>query len=153
FEDAWSSEEKPKEEEEDPNILPGGAVRKNYSMAVDGMRSLLATTSLHEGFHLKHAKRVVQPLVDDAFKHQPVVVGLAVLRQHDEFTYAHAVNVCIVAVSMGYFLELDRKALADLGVAALLHDVGKSVVMGRIRHGMDEFTDEEKRIAEHHAIE
>ncbi|HTO90350.1 MAG TPA: HD domain-containing phosphohydrolase [Candidatus Sulfotelmatobacter sp.] len=154
FEDAWSTEEqKPEEEQEDPHILPGGAVRKNYSMAVDGMRSLLATTSLHEGFHLKHAKRVVQPLVDDAFKHQPVVVGLAVLRQHDEYTYAHAVNVCIVSVSMGYFLELDRKALADLGVAALLHDVGKSVVMARIRHGIDEFTDQEKLAAEKHAIE
>jgi len=154
FEDAWSVDEKKAEvEKEDPHVMPGGAVRKNYSMAVDGMRSLLATTSLHEGFHLKHAKRVVQPLVDDAFKHQPVVVGLALLRQHDEYTYAHAVNVCIVSVSMGHFLELDRKALADLGVAALLHDVGKSVVMGRIRHGIEEFTDDEKRIAERHAIE
>jgi HD-GYP domain-containing protein (c-di-GMP phosphodiesterase class II) len=152
---AWSDGSEPEEEEEE-EIRPGvpdGAVRKNYSVAMQGTRSLLATTSLHEGFHLKHAKRVVQPLVDDAFKKEPVVVGLAVLRQHDEYTYAHAVNVCMVAVSMGYYLELDRRSLADLGVAALLHDVGKATVSHLIKHPIDEFTDAERRAADRHAIE
>jgi len=160
--DAWSvggEEETPKEkdeESEEEEIRPGvpdGAVRKNYSVAMQGTRSLLATTSLHEGFHLKHAKRVVQPLVDDALKKEPVVVGLAILRHHDEYTYAHAVNVCMVAVSMGFYLELDRKSLADLGVAALLHDVGKASVSHKIKHPIDEFTDDERAAAERHALE
>lgn len=160
-EDAWSdgtvgSEEKEEPEEEEQEKRPGvpdGAVRKNYSVAMQGTRSLLATTSLHEGFQLKHAKRVVQPLVDDAFNKEPVVVGLQALRHHDEYTYAHSVNVCMVAVSMGYFLELDRRSLADLGVAALLHDVGKSIVAHKIKHPIDEFTDDERAAAERHAIE
>jgi HD-GYP domain-containing protein (c-di-GMP phosphodiesterase class II) len=160
FEDAWANEnpeeEKKEEEEEEVPIRPGvpdGAVKKNYSVAMQGTRSLLSTTSLHEGFQLRHAKRVVQPLVDGAYNREPVVVGLAVLRQHDEYTYAHAVNVCMVAVSMGYFLELDRRSLADLGVAALLHDVGKSMVSHRIKHQIDEFTDDERALAERHAVE
>ena len=159
LEDAWSDgtvvEERDDEEEEAKQRpgVPDGAVRKNYSVAMQGTRSLLATTSLHEGFQLKHAKRVVQPLVDDAFKKEPVVVGLQALRHHDEYTYAHSVNVCMVAVSMGYFLELDRRSLADLGVAALLHDVGKSIVSHRIKHPIDEFTDDERAAAERHAIE
>jgi len=156
-EDAWSDgSEDEEEEEEEEELRPGvpdGAVRKNYSVAMQGTRSLLSTTSLHDGFQLRHAKRVVQPLVDDAFKKEPVVVGLAVLRQHDEYTYAHAVNVCIVAVSMGYFLDLDRRSLADLGVASLLHDVGKSIVAHHIKHPIDEFTDDERAAAERHAIE
>ncbi len=153
-EEAWSEgPAEPAKEEPAPRALPSGAVGKSYSVALHGVRSLLATTSLHEGMHLKHAKRVVQPLVDDAFKREPVVVGLAALRHHDDYTYAHAVNVCIVAVSMGYFLDLDRRALADLGVAALLHDVGKSAVMHLIRHPIDEFTDDERAAAERHAVE
>jgi HD-GYP domain-containing protein (c-di-GMP phosphodiesterase class II) len=162
IEDAWAdcaTANMPEEEDEDEvpeEIRPGvpdGAVRKNYSVAMQGTRSLLATTSLHEGFQLKHAKRVVQPLVDDAFKKEPVVVGLSVLRHHDEYTYAHAVNVCMTAVSMGYYLELDRRSLADLGVASLLHDVGKAIVGPRIRHQIDEFTDDERAAAERHTIE
>ncbi|MEO5619188.1 MAG: HD domain-containing phosphohydrolase [Candidatus Eisenbacteria bacterium] len=157
-EDAWSdgsagSEEEEEREEAVRPGVPDGAVRKNYSVAMQGTRSLLATTSLHEGFQLKHAKRVVQPMVDGAFKHEPVVVGLSVLRQHDEYTYAHAVNVCMVAVSMGYYLELDRRSLADLGVAALLHDVGKATVAHLIKRPIDEFTDDERAAAERHSIE
>jgi HD-GYP domain-containing protein (c-di-GMP phosphodiesterase class II) len=102
---------------------------------------------------LRHAKRVVQPLVDGAFSSEPIVVGLSSLTHHDEYTYAHAVNVCLVAVTMGHFLEMDRRALADLGVAALLHDVGKSAVADRIHHALEEFTPEEQALAARHPLE
>ena len=132
---------------------PRGAARKKFAVAVAGARSLLMTTSLHGGMELKHAKRVVQPLVDGAFAGEPVVVGLGSLGHHDEYTYAHAVNVCLVTVTMGHFLELDRRTLADLGVAALLHDVGKGTVAERIHHTLEEFTDEERELAESHPME
>jgi HD-GYP domain-containing protein (c-di-GMP phosphodiesterase class II) len=132
---------------------PRGAVRKSYRAAVLGTRSLLAATSLHDHMELKHAKRVVQPLVDGAFEKEPVVVGLTTLGHHDEYTYAHAVNTTMVAVTMAHFLGLDRRALADIGVAALFHDVGKSAVSHLITRPFDEFTDEERAAAERHPIE
>jgi HD-GYP domain-containing protein (c-di-GMP phosphodiesterase class II) len=134
-----------------------GAVRpvtaKNYSLALHGARSLLTTTALQDGIEMRHAKRVVQPLIDGAFSDEPVVVGLSTLGHHDEYTYAHSVNVCVVAVTMGHFLELDRKALADLGVASLLHDVGKAAVHDRIEHPLESFTDAERAAAESHPLE
>ncbi|HKQ59116.1 MAG TPA: HD domain-containing phosphohydrolase [Candidatus Eisenbacteria bacterium] len=132
---------------------PKGAARKNYAQAVSGARSLLATTTLQDGLELRHGKRVVQPLVDGAFSGEPVVVGLSSLTHKDEYTYAHAVNVCLVAVTMGRLLDMDRRALADLGVAALLHDVGKSAVSALIHHPIDAFTPEEQAAAERHPLE
>ncbi len=132
---------------------PKGAVRKNFSSAVAGAKSLLTTTSLQRGMEMRHAKRVVQPLVDGAFSEEPVVVGLATLTHRDEFTYAHAVNVTMVSVTMGHFLEMDRRALADLGVAALLHDVGKAAVSAKIKNPIEAFTPEEKDLAEGHPVE
>jgi HD-GYP domain-containing protein (c-di-GMP phosphodiesterase class II) len=129
------------------------ATDKNYTLALLGARSLLTTTALQEGMELHHAKRVVQPLIDGAFADEPVVVGLSSLSHHDEYTYAHTVNVCIVAVTMGRFLGLDRRALADLGVAALLHDVGKATVYDRIRHPLEEMDEEERRLADSHPLE
>lgn len=126
---------------------------KSYSLAILGARSLLTTTTLQDGMELHHAKRVVQPLIDGAFADEPVVVGLSSLSHHDEYTYAHSVNVCMVAVTMGHFLGLDRRALADLGVAALLHDVGKAAVYDRIRHPLEEMTEEERALAESHPLE
>lgn len=126
---------------------------KTFSLALHGARSLLTTTTLQDGMEMRHAKRVVQPLIDAAFADEPVVVGLATLSHHDEYTYAHAVNVCIVAVTMGKMLELDRKALADLGVASLLHDVGKAAVYDQIRHPLETFEPDERAAAERHTLE
>ncbi len=128
-------------------------VRKTYSLALGGARSLLTTTALETGMQMRQAKRVVQPLIDGAFAGEPVVVGLATLSHHDEYTYAHAVNVCGVAVTMGHMLGLDRRALADLGVAALLHDVGKAAVYDRIHHPLESMDEEERRLAETHPLE
>ncbi len=102
---------------------------------------------------LRHAKRVVQPLVDGAFNDSPVVVGLGTLSHHDEYTYAHAVNVTLVAVSMGHFLELDRRALADLGVASLLHDVGKHAVAEQVKHPIDQFDTHDWEAVRRHPLE
>lgn len=132
---------------------PKGAVRKNFSSALAGAKSLLTTTSLQGGMEMRHAKRVVQPLVDGAFADEPVVVGLSSLTHRDEYTYAHAVNVTLVSVTMGHFLEMDRRALADLGVAALLHDVGKAAISAQIHNPLELFTPEEKELAERHPVE
>lgn len=140
------------------DVVPGvrsarPVVRKGYSLAVNGARSLLTTTALQSGMEMRHAKRVVQPLIDGAFADEPVVVGLSTLSHHDEYTYAHSVNVCVVAVTMGHVLGLDRRALADLGVAALLHDVGKAAVYDRIRHPLEHMDEEERRLAATHPLE
>lgn len=127
--------------------------RRRYSQAVHGARLLLMPTSLQSTLEVRHAKRVVQPLVEGVSLSEPVVVGLSSLSQHDEFTYAHAVNVCGVSVAIGHFLGLDRRALSDLGVAALLHDVGKSEVSAQIEHDLEEFTPEERAAAERHPLE
>ena len=69
------------------------AGQKRYTQALQGARLLLMPTSIQSTLEVRHAKRVVQPLVEGVSLSEPVVVGLTTLRQHDEFTYAHAVNV------------------------------------------------------------
>jgi HD-GYP domain-containing protein (c-di-GMP phosphodiesterase class II) len=132
----------------------GGAAEdvKAHVRAVSGTRALFQS-AVQDGLELRHAKRVVQPIVDSSGSSQPVVVGLTSLKQHDEYTYAHAVNVCSVAVTMGQHLGLDRKALADLGVAALFHDVGKAAVADLVHHAIDEFDAEEWRAVRQHPLE
>jgi len=131
--------------------LDRGANKKAFLMALQGMRTLLRAPE--EGVELRHAKRVVQPLVDSAFTSEPVVVGMTGFNRHDDYTYAHAVNVCLVAVNIGQVLGLDRRQLAVLGVAVLLHDLGKGGVAGQIKHSLEEFTPEERAAAERHTVE
>jgi putative nucleotidyltransferase with HDIG domain len=52
---------------------------------------------------------------------------------------AHAMNVAVVSLLMGRTFSLDESSMSDLGVGALLHDVGKLDLPERIRHADDRF--------------
>lgn len=69
------------------------------------------------------------------------MVGLTTIRDYDEYTFTHSVNVCIFSVAMGKKLGFSKLQLYDLGMTALLHDVGKARVPSEILNksgGLDE---------------
>jgi HD-GYP domain-containing protein (c-di-GMP phosphodiesterase class II) len=102
--------------------------RRVYQGAVAGTARALAQTARSGRPALQQARRVVQPLVDRIMKNEYSILGLAALKEHDEYTYAHCVNVSVLSIRIGQVLGLARQELAGLGVAALLHDVGKVAV-------------------------
>jgi HD-GYP domain-containing protein (c-di-GMP phosphodiesterase class II) len=53
------------------------------------------------------------------------VVTLVALRRATEYTFVHSVNVCVLSLLVGLQFGYDRTALRQLGIGALLHDVGK----------------------------
>jgi len=69
------------------------------------------------------------------------LMGLTTIRDYDEYTFTHSVNVCIFAVALGKKLGFSKLQLYDLGMTALLHDVGKARVPVEILNkttGLDE---------------
>src|SRR5262249_31709919 len=102
--------------------------KKVFWRAVMGTKRIMLRARQTGRPDLRHAKRLVQPIVDSVMKHEHSIVGLTAIKEHDEYTFAHCVNVSVLSVSMGQQLGFDRQALADLGVAGLLHDLGKLAV-------------------------
>lgn len=76
-------------------------------------------------------------------KNEVSLVGLTTLRDYDDYTFIHSVNVCIFSVAVGRRLGLTRPQLFDLGLAAMLHDVGMSWVPVEILDKQDKLTEEE----------
>ncbi|MEO5987645.1 MAG: HD domain-containing phosphohydrolase [Candidatus Eisenbacteria bacterium] len=101
------------------------AALQAYDRALADSQALLTSTRFERGIELRHVKRIVQPLVEAALSQEPTTVGLTWACSKNE-PWAHGVHVCIVSIGMGQRLGLDRGALVELGVAALLHDVGQS---------------------------
>lgn len=116
------------EPESDAQGGPLQQSRKIYQSAVQGARRAVTLSARSGRPAIQQARRVVQPLVDSILKREYSLVGLTALKDHDEYTYAHCVNVSILSIRMGQALGLARTELAHLGVAALLHDVGKIAV-------------------------
>lgn len=63
---------------------------------------------------------------------------------------AHALNVTIVAMLMARTFGMAEADLMDLGVGALLHDIGKLELPDRVRHREDHFSPAESRAYEEH---
>jgi HD-GYP domain-containing protein (c-di-GMP phosphodiesterase class II) len=102
--------------------------QRTFWQAIQGTRKLVMRTAQTGRPALQQARRLVQPVVDTIMKNEYSIVGLTALKDHDEYTYAHCVNVSVLSIRMGQILGLSRQALANLGVAALLHDIGKIAV-------------------------
>jgi len=130
-----------------------GRAQRVFWRAVLGTKKILMRAAQTGRPDLRHAKRLIQPFVDQIMNHEYSIVGLTALKDHDEYTYAHCVNVSILSVSMGHVLEMPRQSLADLGVAALLHDVGKLAVPGDVLRKPAKLDPEEWKTMRRHPIE
>ena len=95
----------------------------------------------------------MQPIVDNIMKHEYSIVGLTALKDHDEYTYTHCVNVAVLSITMGQTLGLPRQTLADLGVAGLLHDLGKMTIPGDVLRKPGALTDDEWVLMKRHPLE
>jgi HD-GYP domain-containing protein (c-di-GMP phosphodiesterase class II) len=71
------------------------------------------------------------------------MVTMTTLRDFDEYTFTHSVNVSIFSVIIGQRLGLDRIQLYELGLGALFHDIGKQRLDADIINKPGSLNDEE----------
>jgi HD-GYP domain-containing protein (c-di-GMP phosphodiesterase class II) len=92
--------------------------------------------------NLKQAKRVVQSMVDLILQEESLLLGLTTLRCYNQYTYNHSVNVSILSISLANRAGYEKTALAELGLAALFHDVGRVFDLNTVLDKSTEFTTE-----------
>ncbi len=127
--------------------------RQNFGRAVRGARGLLTRAAQTGRPAIRQARRLVQPVVDSILNDEYSIVGLTAIKDHDEYTFVHCVNVSVLSVAIGASLRLPRGTLANIGVAALLHDLGKLAVPPEVLHKPDRLTPDEWRQIERHPLE
>jgi HD-GYP domain-containing protein (c-di-GMP phosphodiesterase class II) len=127
--------------------------RRLYRQAIRGTKAAILRTARTGRPAIRRAKRVVQPIVDSTMKNEFSIVGLTAIKNHDEYTYAHCLNVSILAIAIGQTLGFSRSTLANLGVGALLHDVGKLTVPVEVLGKPGKLTSEEWNLMRRHPLE
>lgn len=118
--------------------------RQTYVRSLDVTREVMMQARLGRTAGLKRVKRAVQGIVDSILSDPASMMGLTTLREFDEYTFVHSVNVCILSVALGRRLGLSKLQLLDLGLAALMHDIGKSRVSRETLNKRGAFTDDER---------
>ncbi|UCH81348.1 MAG: HD domain-containing protein [Nitrospiraceae bacterium] len=125
-------------------------VIRSYFNAVSFVKGLMSKVESKENVSVKSAKRVVGTIVDALFNEEQLLFGLSAIKEFDEYTYHHSVNVSVLSISMGQRIGLKRKALVELGFAALFHDIGKTAIPSEILNKPSDFTEEEWKVMKTH---
>lgn len=101
---------------------------------------------------VRKAERLVQQIFDILQVDNSILVGLTNIKNFDEYTFTHSVNVCILSMLMGERLHLQKGEVARLGVAALLHDIGKMHIPRSIINKPDKLSPEEWQLMKYHTM-
>ncbi len=125
-------------------------VKKTYFNAVSLTKSISNRIGSGEKISLKKAKRVMESITNLIIEEESMLLGMTTIKDYDEYTYNHSVNVSILSITLGHRLGLSRKTLLDLGLSALLHDMGKIEVPKEILNKPVDFTEEDWEIIMKH---
>ena len=124
--------------------------KRTYQQSVSTTKEVINSVRMGQSPNIKKIKRVVQGIVDQILSEETSLVGLTTIRDYDDYTFTHCVNVCIFSVALGRRLGLTRLQLYDLGFAGLFHDLGKSRVPIDIIQKPESLTEEEWRLVAAH---
>jgi putative nucleotidyltransferase with HDIG domain len=95
------------------------------------------------------AQALTQAILEKMLVEQDMCIRLLTEAAGDRAS-AHAINVTLISMLMGRCFGLGPAEMQDLGVGALLHDVGKIDLPARVRHREDHFTPSEAKFYEQH---
>ena len=140
----------PPTDEEEQKEKAKERAKRTYAQSVAVTKDLMASVRMGKSPSIKKIKRVVQGIVDQILNEETSLLGLTAIRDYDEYTFTHSVNVCIFSVALGRRLGLNKLQLYDLGMAALFHDIGKSRVPAEVLNKSGGLTDEEWRVIAAH---
>ena len=119
---------RPEAEAAEPELIERDALdeaKGTYAQSVKVAKDALTGMRLGKAVNARKVKRAVQGIVDQVLDNESSMVTMTTLRGFDEYTFTHSVNVCIFSVVIGQRLGFTKLQLYELGLGALLHDIGK----------------------------
>ena len=96
---------------------------------------------------------IVSSFIGAFVKEADPLLALAPLRDLDEYSFTHSINVCILNLAQAAALGIEGPLLHDLGTAALLHDIGKTRIAEEVLNKKDPLTDEEWELIRMHPFD
>ncbi len=105
---------------------------QSYGRAYSLLKSTMDNIRFGNAINVEATKEVVNECVDSIVRNPNAMLLLTQLKDKDQYTSQHILNVCILAVMLGRHLGLPVGKLEELGLCGLLHDMGKMKVPNEI---------------------
>lgn len=92
------------------------------------IKSMESTLARDKQLSLERLTGQLQLVITELSKYDKVPLCLAALRGLDDYTYSHSLSTAIISMSIGIKLQWAKEDIVELGLAAILHDMGKAKI-------------------------
>jgi HD-GYP domain-containing protein (c-di-GMP phosphodiesterase class II) len=92
------------------------------------VKNLMTSPSVKVSVDAKKVGEIVEKLISNILNNEEIVASLCDVRSIDEYTFSHSVNVSVISIVTGLGIGMKGDSLRDLGIGALLHDLGKIMI-------------------------
>lgn len=125
---------------------------KAVSMYFLGIHHLKDIFDTRQGIlNLHVTKRYIQSICNLLSFDESVLFGMTSIKNFEEYTLNHSVNVCVLSLALGRRLGLSRPELINLGISACLHDVGKFEIPQEVLDKPGKLDAAERAVIEQHS--
>ncbi len=134
--------------------LPAPVATISYSLGEEAasIQSMHREVQERGKLPLAEAEAVVRSLSMAMHGDQEMILPLLQLREFDEYTTTHSLNVSVLVMALAESLGLGQQDVRTFGIAGLLHDLGKVSVPADILNKPGKLTDEERLVMQQHPV-
>lgn len=100
-------------------------------------KKILFDTKSDKKLQERIIKQAVNDVIDEIIQNRDALIHLTEIRSLEDNTFGHSVNVCVLSVLTGVSIGYDQLKLKELGMGALLHDVGKAKLPDEINNAKE----------------
>jgi putative nucleotidyltransferase with HDIG domain len=129
------------------------AIRQLYSSAVSAAQTVWESATVEGIPDVPAALQTVEGLAEAVTQNRTALVALTAMRNYDNYTFTHMVNVSILTMGQARALGIDGRLLREFGLSALMHDIGKVRTPKEVLNKPDKLTDEEFVIMRRHTVD
>lgn len=99
--------------------------KKNYGDGIEYIRKTYEDVKANNKLNTLAARQIVSGMITDIVKNKNLLMVLTSIKGSDEGMFAHCMNVAVFVLMQAEALGMERTHMADIGMAAMLHDVGR----------------------------
>jgi putative nucleotidyltransferase with HDIG domain len=123
-----------------------------YFKSIGLVKEVVESINQQKALNIRKAKRLMQNAVNAIMQDDSTLLGLANIKNYDEYTFNHSVNVAIYAIALGQRIGIPKKHLSHLGMAGLFHDMGKTKIPREILNKTGKLSPEEWVMMRSHPV-
>lgn len=124
----------------------------SVQLRIKTMKKLHSFAKESNGIHIYEFMDSVEALLEEVLSGKGVTDHLVDLCSSDLYTFAHSVDVCVLSMLCGMKLGYDKEKLLALGIGAILHDLGKTLIDPEILNKPGKLTQEEFEVIMTHPL-